>query len=120
MSAARHPIAGLPFVADRPPNDPAGLPRCFWSVKPIGDYEADCRTGNAHALAYLRYLRAEGSRGPGHLSLIVGDMPREITGIEVGFLSIIDHAARTGLPAAELLVAYWEQCRADEEGRRTG
>jgi hypothetical protein len=94
MSAVPHPVAALPFVADRTgPVDKDRSPRCFWSVKPTGAYGADNQTGYAFALAYLRYLRSEGSQGPGHLPSIVGDMPRgKLTGIEVGFL--VDHRSR--------------------------
>jgi hypothetical protein len=98
-----HPVARLSFVASRdgmtlPKWTEGQLPRCFWHVKPTGDrQEAD-----SHGLPLL----------PG----IVADMPRKLTGVEIGFLSVMSHAARAGVGAARELVAYWERCR-KEEGR---
>jgi hypothetical protein len=59
--------------------------------------------------------------GPGFLPSIVADMPRKPTLIEIGFLSIIDHAAQHGWAAAERLVAHyerWGQNEASKKARR--
>jgi hypothetical protein len=87
----------LSFVVDR---ETAGLPAamgkkqsrlCFWHVAPTGDYLADTDTGNRLALEYLE--ADDASRRPA-LQWIVADMPRrEMSGIEVGFLSVILRAA---------------------------
>jgi hypothetical protein len=86
----RHPMLALPFVADRPRGDKRG--RCFWHVVPTGDYMVDFRTGEKLAQQYLGFR-------DGMLPLlnwIVGDMPRPLTGIEVGFLYLISRAAELG------------------------
>lgn len=82
----------LPFVVDRkraglPPPTGEQSPRCFWRVSPIGDYERDIETGNRLAVKYLD----RGGWPP--LQWIVADMPRELTGVEVGFLRLIGLAA---------------------------
>ena len=71
------------------------LPRCFWHVKPSGNYVADCVTGEKLALEYLAF-EEEDVGGAGHLPSIVSDMPRALTGIEEGFLSMVSYAARAG------------------------
>jgi hypothetical protein len=125
MTAERHPILDLPFVADRKRNEPGRLPRNFWKVGPAGDYDitgsytADCKTGRYYALAYLRWLRVHRAEcSGGFLATIVADMPSDLTGIEVGFLAIIDHAAEHGLDAAERLVAYWERWAQNEASKK--
>ena len=85
----------LSFVVDRaaaglPPATGKLSPRCFWHVAPTGDYLADTDTG--HRLA-LEYLEADDVSRPPPLQWIVRDMPRELSGIEVGFLSVIHRAA---------------------------
>jgi len=111
MSAPRkpHPIESLPFVEDRVPKSQTDIRRCFWNVQPTGDYGEDCRTGSRFAIEYLRYQVSFDSSG--HLSLIMRDMPRETTGIEIGFLSIIDIAAKSGLAQAEGVIAYWDRAK---------
>ena len=96
----------LSFVRDAAPTDRNDRRRCFWAVTPTGDYGEDCRIGHRLAIEYLRFER-EDQGGPGALQNIVRDMPREFTGIEIGFLSIIGRAARFGLPEAERLLAFW-------------
>jgi hypothetical protein len=74
-----------------------------WSVKPSGDYFADCQTGRDYALQFL--LSADGSEGWGSLlAQITGDMiragttgkyangERKINGIVIGFMSAIGRA----------------------------
>lgn len=111
-NSADCPIARLSFVADR---DGKALPkpergqweRCFWNVRPSGHYAKDCATGRALALEFLAY-EAEDEGGPGALQLIVKDMPRDLTGIEIGFLSTVGRAAGASV--------RW----AREEGSRNG
>jgi hypothetical protein len=94
-------ISDLPFVVDC--SDGAG--RRFWCVEPTGDYEEDCDTGHRYALAYLHYQAGEASA----LQWIVAAMPREkLTGIEIGFLSVVAHAAEAGLDEAKQWLARGE------------
>ena len=81
-------ITTLPFVQDRDGK------RCFWAVKPTGDYTADCRTGQDYALRFLDYSAQ--SNGGAILQLIVPDMPREQSGIEIGFWSLCLSPLRLG------------------------
>jgi len=75
--------AGLPLPAGKKSR------RCFWHVSPTGNYLADIETGNWLAVEYLDH--DQGGRPP--LQWIVGDMPRELSGIEIGFLRLIGLAA---------------------------
>lgn len=68
----------------------------FWTVSPSGNYSADCKTGNALALEYLKFL----TKSAFPLQWIVFDMPREATGIEVGFLGVVTRAAALGASVA--------------------
>ncbi len=100
------PWERLSFIADR---KKAGLPegrfpRCFWNVKPTGDYVEDCDTGQRLALEYLRFIAAGNVPD---LPAIVGDMPRPLTGIEVGFLSLVGSAAQTGFRPTLRLTQLW-------------
>jgi hypothetical protein len=109
-----HPIARLSFVKtlDRLHKSPSGSPagRCFWDVRPSGDYVADCITGETLALEYLAYEEADTGAGT-ILAWIVGDMPQKQTGVEVGFLIMVAYAASAGAHRARGLAAYWEHCR---------
>jgi len=60
---------------------------------PNGSYGDDCLIGQSYAFEYLQYRIRTGS---GSLPLIAKCMPRKITGIEVGFLSVIDGYALKG------------------------
>ncbi len=100
-------IIDLPFVVDC-----ADGVRRFWCVEPSGDYGADCNTGSRYALDYLRHLAGTGIAS---LQWIVSAMPRgKLTGIEVGFLSIVAHAAAAGLGDAEQRVPRQEAIEARE------
>jgi hypothetical protein len=109
----RDPLAELSFIADRDgltlprPTDDQ-LPRCFWNVTPTGDYGRDCKIGRALALEYLAMEEANPG-GPGDLPKIVGDMPRPLTGVEVGFLAMVAYAAGAGADRARKIAAYWEE-----------
>ena len=81
----------LPFVVNRQDGG-----RCFWYAEPTGDYGKDCDTGNDYALAYLCCRPAP------PLQWIVRAMPRDkLTGIEIGFLSVVTWAVFAGIEAAQ-------------------
>jgi hypothetical protein len=94
-------IACLSFVKDFKKG------RCFWNVKATGDYGADCRTGNRLGLEYLAFEERDHD-GPGHLQHIVMDMPRKLTGIEIGFLTMVSYAAGAGANTAREVSDYWD------------
>jgi hypothetical protein len=115
-------IAGLSFVADRDGKTlpkPTGrqLPRCFWHVKPSGDLLSDDKIGQCLALEYLAFEESD-KEGPGLLQHIVTDMPRDLTGVEISFLSLVAWAAGAGAERARQIVAYWDSCKAGEGGAR--
>lgn len=51
---------------------------------------------------------------PGVLQMIVADMPREVTGIEVAFLQHMSFAAQAGAWRAHQISAFWASKRAEE------
>lgn len=60
-------------------------------------------------LAFLRYEAAlDHNVHPYALPWIIGDMPRKLSQIEIGFLTIIGIAAAAGLHDAERVAAYWQ------------
>jgi hypothetical protein len=63
-------IADLPFVRDQG----GGQGLVLWSVKPTGDYVADCNTGQAYAAVAMPLLT--GADGGWLLALIFRDMAR--------------------------------------------
>jgi hypothetical protein len=125
MSAPRtakpkHAGGGLPsFVWDFPQGIGKRRKRCWWHVRPPGnyapgnftpdDYTADNRLGYELALEYLRYEQR--SDCGTFLQVIVNQMPRPLSGIEIGFLIVVATAAsRHGLISAERAVAScWQQ-----------
>ena len=105
----------LSFVS-YPPRTPKGEPRppCFWNIRSTGDRYRDEVIGQHLALEYLDYEeRLED--GPGFMPMIVRSMPRELTGIEIGFLTLISYAAKAGAFEARRVAAYWADCRKDRE-----
>ncbi len=103
-------LTDLSFVTDRdgktlPKRKKKQLPRCFWNVMPTGDYGADCHIGFRLAMEYLRY--EEASDDAPILNLIVNDMPRPLTGVEVGFLQIVGFAAPVGINRADRILRHW-------------
>ncbi|MGE3877396.1 MAG: hypothetical protein AB7F74_30930, partial [Parvibaculaceae bacterium] len=61
--------------------------------------------------------------GPGFLQMIVSDMPRKLTSIEVSFLCLVSYAAGAGADRARSVSAYWDHCRERElkaEGKKKG
>jgi hypothetical protein len=65
----------------------------FWSVKPSGDYDKDCRTGREYGALALEHM-IEADFSP-FLTWCVMDMPRKkyCSGIEVGFLEFFSEIA---------------------------
>ena len=117
-SPKRPSVAGLSFVAScdgktlpKPIGDQCG--RCFWNVTATGDYTQDCDTGVRLALEYLAFEEAAVESG-GHLQMIVEDMPRALTGVEVGFLQMVSFAAGAGAKEARRISAYWYSCKKTE------
>lgn len=106
MPKAQYPS----FVADRPRAKAGQGGRCWWSVNPTGDYGKDCKTGEALALEYLAY---EERTGAPDLPMIVKDMPRDFTGVEVGFLTTVSVAAEAGANRARRVSQYWAECEAE-------
>lgn len=95
-------IGQLSFVAPPPKGG-----RIWWKVKPTGDYTEDCWTGERLALEYLNFV--EKYPGGSVLQSIVCDMPRPLSGVEIGFLTMVCHAARTGAYRAREISAYWDR-----------
>ena len=117
-SAKLPSVAGLSFVASRdgkslpkPIGDQCG--RCFWNVAATDEYDQDCNTGVRLALEYLAFEEANVG-GAGHLQMIVKDMPRAFTGVEVGFLQMVSFAAGAGAKEARRISAYWDSCKKTE------
>lgn len=81
--------------------------RNFWDVVPSEDYGKDCQIGNNLALEYLQNRRECGPNTSGFLQQIVGSMPRDLTGLEIGFFTLISFAAEQGVQEAERLSEYW-------------
>ena len=110
-------VLSLSFVTDERPGN--GSPRCFWNVKPTGDYTADCEKGHELALEAVAFIRQDRSGLSTHLlGWIVGDMPRgkEMTDIEVGFLYGFAHMAAHGEASFRRVLAYWAEKAAQRAG----
>ena len=80
-------IEDLPFIKIR--NDQI----VFWSVKPTGDYDKDCKTGREYGSLALDHM-AKADFAP-LLTWCIMEMPRKenCSGIEVGFLEIFSEIA---------------------------
>lgn len=86
------------------------FPRCWWNVKASGDRFTEEALGHRLALEYLDYEHASSAQGgPGHLPMIIADMPRALTGVEIGFLTLVSYAAAHGRDAARRVAEYWER-----------
>lgn len=84
--------AALPFVAMREQPKVGEFPRCFWTAKPSGDWDADNRFGHTFARQALEAMRDD--RFPGLLAWIVADMMKrkKFDAVMVGFLHGIGEA----------------------------
>ncbi len=91
-----HPVARLSFVRTlaRIPGG-ASRGRCFWSIKPSGDYIADDVRGTNAALEYLAYEASPLSSGI--LQLAVADIPDKMGTAEIAFLVTVARAAVAGV-----------------------
>jgi len=97
-------IADLSFVKSKRKGG-----RCFWHVRSTGDDRKDEKLGQRLALEYLALEEAD-PRGPGHLQLIVKDMPRKLGPVEICFLTLVSYAAGAGAYKARRIAAYWDSC----------
>jgi hypothetical protein len=112
-------VSDLSFVAPRDGKTLAKAsgdqwPRCFWNVAGTGDYNQDCKIGEQLALEYLAFEEAE-EDGGGNLQMIVGDMPRPLTGVEIGFLIMVSLAAGAGAAEARRVAKHWQKMSAQHE-----
>lgn len=114
MPTTESSITELSFVADRyGPSLRGHHPgRCFWNVQGSDDYGKDCNLGTRLALEFLDY--EETNEGCSILQWIVGDMPRPLTGIEIGFLTLVSFSAGAGAHEGRRISAYWDKCREEE------
>lgn len=101
-------VKDLSFVKER-----KRLGRLFWNVTPTGSYSEDCRLGGRLAVEYLAY--EEQDDGGGLLQHIVGDMPRELTGVEIAFLQLVALQAKAARGRARQINEYWERSFHKEE-----
>ena len=99
-------IAALSFVGERNKREAGKYPQHFWRVNRSGDYGADCELGERLALEYLAFQEANDQSSLQH---IVADMPRELTGVEIGFLTLVSFAAGAGADRARQIAAYWDK-----------
>jgi hypothetical protein len=86
-------IAALPFVRNPKRGEKGG--RCFWSVKPSGDYGEDCAQGRAYAKLVLPLLKY--NVGPWIVSSVVDDMIKagSRNGVVLGFVREIADQLKT-------------------------
>jgi hypothetical protein len=47
--------------------------------------------------------------------MIVSDMPRRLTMVEISFLTMVSFAARAGAIRARQIAKYWDEMNAQEE-----
>ncbi len=69
-------------------------------------YDQDCKIGTRLALEYLAFEEAQ-EDGCGLLQHIVDDMPRPLTGVEIGFLIMLSRAAGAGVAEARRVAKIW-------------
>jgi hypothetical protein len=87
----KHPLHRLPFVGGR--GSDGGI--SFWRVPAKGGYVGGNETGDAAALMFLKYLRANGATPTGALQHIVLDMlpchtDAALRGQVVGFFATLE------------------------------
>jgi hypothetical protein len=122
MKKAKPDISKPSFVASR---DGKTLPRakgykslrCFWNVATTGDDGQDSKLGARLALEYLAYEEAHHDGGA--LQMIVADMPRRLTMIEIAFLQMVSFAAAAGAYRARQIAKYWDEMAAQKKRRRS-
>lgn len=112
------PLTTLSFVHDywvRKPGRKRGEPfRCFWAVSQSGNRRADVAAGRQMAVEWLRFCGNK-NLGPVLLGWSIADMPRNLTGVEIGFLNCIGLLAGNNPYAEEII-----QLREAEDRRLAG
>jgi hypothetical protein len=73
-----------------------GRLRCWWNVKPTGDYRKTARPAASLRSNIWRLFEQRDKGGPGGLQYIGEAMPRELTGVEIDFLSMVVLGRRSG------------------------
>lgn len=109
MTRKAEALRQLPFVTETK----EGL--CLWAVEPTGDYSEDCATGRMMASLLLDHIQATNS--PFLLGYVVKEMPKEMSGTEIGFFSEVAECAafetrgetETVIPAITLLIPEPEE-----------
>jgi hypothetical protein len=89
-------------------------PRNYWSVNATGNYHEDCALGRVLALEYLAHEEAN-RHGPCLLAWIVADMPRPLTGVEIGFLELVGLQSRAAPGRAAQITENWRRAWAAAE-----
>lgn len=67
----------------------------WWNVESTGHYGDDCAIGQLYAVQFISAVR--NGQAQTALSHIVSSMPKEFTGIEIGFLHGISEALKSDL-----------------------
>jgi hypothetical protein len=100
-------ITDLPFVKKRTGRMDKN---CFWDVKPTGDYVKDCQTGATYGALALEFMKKDNFRA--WLSWSAGCMPKDFSGIEVGFLFFFARAAMScKIPVHSMLARREKETR---------
>jgi hypothetical protein len=78
-----------------------GRERCTWDVKPTGDYSADCETGTAYAIEFLKSCDKTNGWAALLQQIVVDMIDAGLTdrdgrpsanGVVIGFMSVIGSA----------------------------
>jgi len=87
--------SGLPFVETKKNGKNGSAQAAFWSVEPSYDWKEDDMVGREYGRIYVDLIQRDGHGAP-PLAYIVNDMIRQgrVTGLEAGFSSAIEQAAR--------------------------
>ncbi|WP_027167322.1 hypothetical protein [Mesorhizobium sp. WSM3224] len=100
-SMPAHPADDLSFMRPRRPK--GGTEVVWWFVEGTGSYSADCAKGHQLAEEYLAYCAEHRTNGNiPLLGWIVNDMlvrckeAGKLSGIEIGFLTSVNHSAMIG------------------------
>jgi hypothetical protein len=66
----------------------------------------DLRYWDVQAKHSILAMEEADTDGPGYIAAIVNDMPRPITSVEIGFLTMVAYAAGAGVDRAREVAAY--------------
>lgn len=96
-----HPYTLLPFVSDSPKRGDAN--RNFWCVHPNGDYDQECRLGDALARELLGFMHEQNEWHIARYVLLgmITSNGGQRSGIEVGFLGTICRVLLHALTVSE-------------------